>query len=345
MSPFRFSLTTAYPTPPFTITYPDVAFPVLSQYRLPGRPPPYHHHFRMSPFPVPLTTAYPAPVPRIPSAELSLLPHPPTRTDPSQLPGHRSTIAYPALVSNPRLTRPSQHHHYLPGVPGAPRRAQQFLPSEPTKLFPPGRHSTTSYPAHYPRSLPYPRRGPLWHPRPRASFGPGLPLTHSPARVPPDPKTVGPKTVSSPSRGRPSPPPPPGVERPDGGRVLPQQISPARAYAQHLVTTRLLECSHDPAGRLSRLQRIRPCSPRNCNPPAGTPARFRGRPVAGPLRYLARRPIRIRLRACRVESSPLSGMDSDLEAFSHNPADGSVAALPGRTAAKTNYLNPRFLSY
>ena len=43
--------------------------------------------------------------------------------------------------------------------------------------------------------------------------------------------------------------------------------------------------------------------------------------------------------------SPLSGMDSDLEAFSHNPADGSFAALPGRTAAKTNYLNPRFLSY
>jgi hypothetical protein len=38
-------------------------------------------------------------------------------------------------------------------------------------------------------------------------------------------------------------------------------------------------------------------------------------------------------------------MDSDLEAFSHNPADGSFAALPGRTAAKTNYLKPRFLSY
>ena len=44
-------------------------------------------------------------------------------------------------------------------------------------------------------------------------------------------------------------------------------------------------------------------------------------------------------------ASPLSGTDSDLEAFSHNPADGSFAALPGRTAAKTNYLNPRFLSY
>ena len=43
--------------------------------------------------------------------------------------------------------------------------------------------------------------------------------------------------------------------------------------------------------------------------------------------------------------SSRSGMDSDLEAFSHNPADGSFAALPGRTAAKTNYLKPRFLSY
>jgi len=45
------------------------------------------------------------------------------------------------------------------------------------------------------------------------------------------------------------------------------------------------------------------------------------------------------------EGSPHSGTDSDLEAFSHYPADGSVAALPGRTAAKTNYLNQRFLSY
>lgn len=40
-----------------------------------------------------------------------------------------------------------------------------------------------------------------------------------------------------------------------------------------------------------------------------------------------------------------SSTDSGLEAFSHYPADGSFAALPGRTAAKTNYLNQRFLSY
>jgi hypothetical protein len=38
-------------------------------------------------------------------------------------------------------------------------------------------------------------------------------------------------------------------------------------------------------------------------------------------------------------------MDSDLEAFSHNPTDDSFAALPARVAANTNYPNQRFLSY
>ncbi|CAL1201473.1 unnamed protein product [Candida parapsilosis] len=45
-------------------------------------------------------------------------------------------------------------------------------------------------------------------------------------------------------------------------------------------------------------------------------------------------------KMCRAKSS-LSSMDSDLEAFSHNPADGSFAALPDQTAAKTNYSNER----
>ncbi len=40
-----------------------------------------------------------------------------------------------------------------------------------------------------------------------------------------------------------------------------------------------------------------------------------------------------------------SGMDSGLEAFSHNPADDSFAPLPDRTGANTKYLNERFLSY
>ncbi|EIW67480.1 hypothetical protein TREMEDRAFT_33474, partial [Tremella mesenterica DSM 1558] len=41
----------------------------------------------------------------------------------------------------------------------------------------------------------------------------------------------------------------------------------------------------------------------------------------------------------------VSSTDSDLEAFSHNLADGSFAPLPGRTGANTNYLNEQFLSY
>ena len=40
-----------------------------------------------------------------------------------------------------------------------------------------------------------------------------------------------------------------------------------------------------------------------------------------------------------------SDTDSDLEAFSHNPANGSVGVTPCQTAPKTNYLNQRFLSY
>ena len=41
----------------------------------------------------------------------------------------------------------------------------------------------------------------------------------------------------------------------------------------------------------------------------------------------------------------LSSMDSDLEAFSHNPTDDSFAALAVQLTALTNCLNQRFLSY
>ena len=41
----------------------------------------------------------------------------------------------------------------------------------------------------------------------------------------------------------------------------------------------------------------------------------------------------------------LSSMDSDLEAFSRYPADGSFAALAFQPAAFTKYLNEVFLSY
>ena len=41
----------------------------------------------------------------------------------------------------------------------------------------------------------------------------------------------------------------------------------------------------------------------------------------------------------------LSSMDSDLEAFSHNPTDGSFTALAGLPTVFTNYVNQLFLSY
>ncbi|CAN1861048.1 hypothetical protein LINPERHAP1_LOCUS43654 [Linum perenne] len=37
--------------------------------------------------------------------------------------------------------------------------------------------------------------------------------------------------------------------------------------------------------------------------------------------------------------------DSDLEAFSHNPAHGSFAPLAFQPSAMTNCANQRFLSY
>ena len=40
-----------------------------------------------------------------------------------------------------------------------------------------------------------------------------------------------------------------------------------------------------------------------------------------------------------------SSTDSDLEAFSHNPTDGSFAPLPLQASANANCLNLRFLSY
>ena len=43
--------------------------------------------------------------------------------------------------------------------------------------------------------------------------------------------------------------------------------------------------------------------------------------------------------------SLLSSTDSDLEAFSRNPTDGSFAPLAFQPSANANCLNLRFLSY
>ena len=57
-----------------------------------------------------------------------------------------------------------------------------------------------------------------------------------------------------------------------------------------------------------------------------------------------RAPTSSRVTTGEVESAA-SSMDSDLEAFSHNPTHGSFASLAFQPNAMTNYVNQRFLSY
>ena len=59
---------------------------------------------------------------------------------------------------------------------------------------------------------------------------------------------------------------------------------------------------------------------------------------------LLMKPIATREKSGKV-NIVYSSMDSDLEAFSHNPTDGSFAPLAFQLNAFTNYLNRRFLSY
>ena len=47
----------------------------------------------------------------------------------------------------------------------------------------------------------------------------------------------------------------------------------------------------------------------------------------------------------KASISPLSSMDSGLEAFSRNPTHGSFSALTFQSTEFANYVNQRFLSY
>ena len=81
-----------------------------------------------------------------------------------------------------------------------------------------------------------------------------------------------PTPIPCPAQGqRPLPLPAGGEPRAEWGRGSPPsklQIGAAPAYAQWLVTTRLLGHVHDRAARLSRLQRIYPRVLPHCHPPA-----------------------------------------------------------------------------
>ena len=117
-----------------------------------------------------------------------------------------------------------------------------------------------------------------------------------------------------------------------------------RAESQRIVAARPLCRLQYPVAYLSRLQRILPAArwklyfkaAHTARPPRGLGQRQMPLGAQRPLLRVGKRTAGI-----RVASSP----DSDLEAFSHNPAHGSFAPLAFQPSAMTNCANQRFLSY
>ncbi|KAK7323547.1 hypothetical protein VNO77_27024 [Canavalia gladiata] len=122
------------------------------------------------------------------------------------------------------------------------------------------------------------------------------------------------------------------------------RIEATRAESQWIVAARPLCHLQYLVAYLSRLQRILPIIrwelrfKASCK--ANTPCRVHLRhvPLGGkdPLLLVGKRTI-----GARIASS----LDSDLEAFSHNPMHGSFAPLAFQPSAMTNCANQRFLSY
>ncbi|KAL2223955.1 UNVERIFIED_CONTAM: Protein TAR1 [Sesamum indicum] len=126
----------------------------------------------------------------------------------------------------------------------------------------------------------------------------------------------------------------------EGGR---DESKRQRAESQRIVAARPLCRLQYPVAYLSRLQRILPA--------ARWELYFKAASAARPPRWLGQRHVPLgalgpllrvgkRTAGVRVASSP----DSDLEAFSHNPAHGSFAPLAFQPSAMTNCANQRFLS-
>ena len=117
-----------------------------------------------------------------------------------------------------------------------------------------------------------------------------------------------------------------------------------RAESQRIVAARPLCRLQYPVAYLSRLQRILPAArwklyfkaANAAHPPRGLSQRHVPLGAMRPLLRVGKRTA----GAC-IASSP----DSDLEAFSHNPAHGSFAPLAFQPSAMTNCANQRFLSY
>lgn len=119
-----------------------------------------------------------------------------------------------------------------------------------------------------------------------------------------------------------------------------------RAESQWIVAARLLCHLQYPATYLSRLQRIH--LPDRLELPFRAPGAATSATSGETLDTCSRGrtsvPTISRVTTGEVESAA-SSMDSDLEAFSHNPTHGSFAPLAFQPSAMTNYVNQRFLSY
>ena len=79
----------------------------------------------------------------------------------------------------------------------------------------------------------------------------------------------------------------PALGDPLMGREVSHKSGQRRAYAQWIVTTRLLYHLHDPAELISRMQRIYPRALSNCYTSAGASDFYRD-PVANPLGFRAK---------------------------------------------------------
>lgn len=93
----------------------------------------------------------------------------------------------------------------------------------------------------------------------------------------------------------------------------------------------------------SRLQRIHPRTYHDCN--SRTNRLDISIKPAKPTQFGSRAKLYSNTTNTCGTNIVVSSTDSDLEAFSHNPTDGSFAPLLFQPRANTNYPNQQFLSY
>ncbi len=132
-----------------------------------------------------------------------------------------------------------------------------------------------------------------------------------------------------------------------GWNVHYEQIARTRAKSQQIVVQRLLSCLQHSVLYLSRLQRIYLFQYLKLRFSILTTIyTWQTAECVAILWCWIYKSISIAIRETSEKVIIVhSSMDSDLEAFSHNPTDDSLAALAFQLTAVTNYLNQRFLSY